>query len=67
MIIFSTDFPVALPAHRRAAAEEYAGRIAKEARKYGLHAMVADLQDYDMVCSQSRTPRLTRRRRVWRD
>ena len=29
-------------------AEEYAGRLASEARKYGIKAMVADPQDYDM-------------------
>ncbi len=30
-------------------AEEYAQRFAKDARKYGVGALVADLQDYDMV------------------
>ena len=35
----------------RLAAEEYAGRLVKESRKYGLQAMCADLQDYDLVCS----------------
>ena len=29
-------------------AEEYAGRLAKEATQYGLKSMVADLMDYDM-------------------
>jgi sulfite reductase alpha subunit-like flavoprotein len=30
-------------------AEEFAQRIAKDGRKFGLNALVADLQDYDMV------------------
>jgi len=29
-------------------AEEYAGRLVKDARAYGIKAMVADLEDYDM-------------------